>query len=196
MASTLAALPAPGLAIFPDLIAQKQETIIMKADYFQKTFAVYLQDGTPILTITGESLSLSRRKTFTNAQGTQLCQLRHHKRGKYYAETSSGQNIWNLSAKSRFMGTRSVVSFANVVDGARQVEMDMKARFISGTLRWGNLDVAVVERKSWKMKAEYHITIAAGCDMFLPVALVLALHDKAKAASSGGAAGAGGGAAC
>lgn len=94
------------------------------------------------------------------------------------------------------MSIKSVVSFANVVDGAKEVEMDMKSKMISGTLRYGEMDVAVVKKESWKVRAEYHITVAAGCDMFLPVALVCALHDKAKAASSGGAAGVAGGAAC
>lgn len=88
------------------------------------------------------------------------------------------------------------MSFANVVDGAREVEMDMKTKWISGTLRWRDMDAAVVKKESWKMRPEYHITVAAGCDMFLPVALVCALHDQASAASSGGAAGAAGGGAC
>lgn len=101
------------------------------------------------------------------------------------------------------MSSYSEVSFANVVDGGREVVLDMKskARTISGTcmLRWREQDVAIVEKKSWKMRPEYHITVAAGCDMFLPVALVCALDDKARAARSGAAAGAGagtGGAGC
>lgn len=98
------------------------------------------------------------------------------------------------------MSSKSIVSFANVVDGSREVEMDMKsrARTVSGTMRWRDIDVAVVEKQGWKMRPEYHITVAAGCDMFLPVALVCALDDKARAARSGGASGAaaGGGADC
>lgn len=58
------------------------------------------------------------------------------------------------------------------------------------------MDVAVVEKKSWKTLAEYHIIVTAGVDMFLPVALVCALHDKARAARKHGVASGAGSVAC
>lgn len=63
----------------------------------------------------------------------------------------------------------------------------------AGVLKWGEVDVAVVDKESWKMRAEYVITVAEGCDMFLPVALVCAMDDKARAARAGAAGGGGGG---
>jgi uncharacterized protein YxjI len=191
--TTLTALPLPGLAIFPNFIAKNQVTLIMKAESFSRSWKITLQDGTVIMTISREGLSLSRRKTIHNAKGEPLCTIRRQSRGKYYAETSTGQNIWNLSSKQSFLSSKTTASFTN---GGREVELDFKNsrhRMAAGVLKWGEVDVAVVDKESWKMRAEYVITVAEGCDMFLPVALVCAMDDKARAARAGAAGGGGGG---
>jgi uncharacterized protein YxjI len=178
----LRALPSPGLAIFPTLIAQKQETLIMKIESFSRAWKICLFDGTPIMTISGESLSFSRRKTVCDGQGNQLCQIRCRKRGTYYAETSeNGPKIWTLASKTGVFTTRTTASFGNVVNGGKPVDVGMKnstSRSPSGVVRSGEVDIAVVEKQSWKMRTEYHITVAQGLDMFVPVALVMALDDR------------------
>jgi uncharacterized protein YxjI len=196
----LSALPSPGLAVFPELITQKQETLIMKAESFTRSWKICLFDGTPILSIEHESFSVSRRKTVYDAQGRQLCQIRRKSgfgSSKYYAETTeSSPKIWELISKAGFLSSKNTVSFANVVDGGRVVELALKnsgSRSPTGVVRLGETDVAVVDKESWKMLAEYHITVAEGMDMFLPVALVVALDDKARAARAGAAGAAGGG---
>jgi hypothetical protein len=38
--------------------------------------------------------------------------------------------------------------------------------------------VAEIKKKSWTLKTEYHITVAAGVDLALVVSLCLILHDR------------------
>lgn len=155
------------------------------------------------MTIESESLSASRRKTVYDAQGKKLCQIRRQTwatRGKYYAEIiEGGPKIWTLESKIGLLHSKNTVSFENAVGGGKVVELGLKnsgMRTPSGVLKFGEQDIAVVEKESWKMRAEYHITVAEGLDMFLPIALTVALDDKARAAKAGSAGAAGGGGGC
>jgi hypothetical protein len=247
MSITLSPVPSPGIAVFPFLIAKKQETVFIEANHRSKYpyCRVSLSDGTTVLTIHYENGSWSRRKTIYDAQGRRLCQLRRKSifssnptKADYYAETHEfSPNIWELSIQSWWDQAISMVSFPNGVNGGRKVELWQSFEIPQapcGVIKFGDMDVAIVERPvvneetstmmSWKEFKEdarktvreegwsrclskyrprlvrdeswnklYQITVAKGVDMFLPVALVLAVNALKSASSSGSADGGGGG---
>jgi len=198
--TSLPALPTPGVGIFPNLIAKKEETLIMKGESFSRSWKICLHDGTPIMTVEGEHLSASHRKTVLDAQGQKLGQIRRQRwtiPTTYYAEASEGgPRLWELKSHMGFPTAKNTVTFANATGDGRSAELNFKKDGIgsSGVVKLGGQDVAIVEKKHWKMRSEYHITVAPGLDMFLPIGLMVALDDKAKTAQrSAGAAGGGGG---
>ena len=54
------------------------------------------------------------------------------------------------------------------------------------------IPAAMIKAKWIKLRTEYHLHIAKGLDMFLVVAIILALDDKAKTKHSAAGAGAAG----
>lgn len=63
-----------------------------------------------------------------------------------------------------------------MADGGGEVKVDFtnsRHQTTARVLKWGEIDLAVVIRESWRFRAKYVITVAEGCDMFLPIALVL-----------------------
>lgn len=70
-------LAAPGVAVFPQLMAQQPTTLIVKAEHFSRSYNVCHFDGTPLLIIDSESFSASHGKNVIDAQtGQRLCTIR------------------------------------------------------------------------------------------------------------------------
>lgn len=87
------------------------------------------------------------------------------------------------------------MTFQNGVDGGRPTQLDFNSHSYrtKGEVVMHGVPVAVIERKYWKMRSEYHLLVTAGLDMLLIVTLVVALADKARTTAAASAAGAGGG---
>jgi uncharacterized protein YxjI len=196
----LPTLPAPGVGIFPNFIARKEETLIMKSESFSRSWKISLHDGTPIMTVKGEHLSASHRKTVLDPQGQKLGQIRRQTwsfTSTYYAEASEGgPRLWELKSHMGFPTSKNTVSFANAAGDGKSAELNFKKKGFgaSGVVTLAGQDVAIVEKKHWKMRTEYHITVAPGLDMFLPIGLMVALDDKIRTAKQRSGGGGGGGA--
>ena len=203
MAAQLQALPPPGLAIFPHLIATEPTSLRAKGTYMSRSFDITTMDGQPILRIESESMSASHRKHVIDVRsGQKLCTIRKTKWSmswKYYAETAEdGPHLFDLHSHSGFGGSRSEMVFANAADNGKQTQVEFKNSSFGrdGAVKINGIPVAVVEKAYFKMRKEYHLHVAAGLDMFLVVAVVIVMDDKMRtqAASSAAAAGAGAGA--
>jgi uncharacterized protein YxjI len=198
--ATLTALPVP-VAANPDFVAHNTETIIVSSEPFSKQWKVCLHDGTPLLIVSGESLSMSHRKTISDPQGRKLCQIRRQTwtmGTRYYAEaTEDGPRLWELESHTGLTSRNNKMTFSNQAAGGEKAALEVKETTFGSVsqVKYDGKEVAIIEKKRWKMRHEYHLTIAKGLDMSLIVGLVIALDDKTRTsrAATAGAAGGGGG---
>jgi len=192
-------LPNPGTAVFPNYIAKKTETIIMKATGMTGSYKLTLSDGSALFTIDSESISWSHRKHVLDSSGREICQIRQGRSfgrsAKYYAEVSedSATKLWQMKSKIGLGSMMNTMTFTNAMT-QKPVQMEFKKKLFNGggEVMLDGCIVALVEKKSLKLRPEYHLTIAPNLDMFLIVGVVVSVDDIVR--SSGAAAGAGGGA--
>jgi uncharacterized protein YxjI len=198
--ATLTSLPAP-VAANPDFVAHNTETIILSNEPFTKEWKVCLHDGTPLLLVSGESVSMSHRKTVTDPQGRKICQIRRQNWSmgtRYYAETTeNGPRLWELESHFGLTGSNNKMTFANQAAGGEKAALEIKNNTFGSVsqVKYDGKEVAIIEKKRWKMRHEYHLTVAKGLDMSLIVGLAIALDDKTRttrAATAGAAGGASG----
>ncbi|KAF2668090.1 hypothetical protein BT63DRAFT_426919 [Microthyrium microscopicum] len=191
--AALAPLAAP-IAVNTDFIANKTETIILSTEPLSRDWRVSLHDGTPLLTIIGESMSASHRKTVSTPDGQTLYQIRRQlwsMGNTYYAErTEDGPKLWELESHSGFTGQKHKLMFNNVAAGGQPAMLDFKNRKmggISGEVKLIDQSVANIELKRGLLKKDYYVTVAQGVDMSLLVGMVVAIEDRMKTRRAGAA---------
>lgn len=202
--SSIPPLPQP-VGLFPHLVAQRQETVIMKGGW-TGGFKLSLSDGTPVLEIEAEQMSLSHRKHVVDiASQKRLCTIRMQTwsfHWNYYGVESddddNAPHIFDIESHSKFIsGSENVMRFQNLAGDGQPMQIDFKNNpwGKKGTVNLNGRPIAIIERKGMGFKADYRLHIAQGLDMFLIVAIFMAQIDKTSSQSAAAGAGAGAGAA-
>jgi uncharacterized protein YxjI len=175
----LAPVPAP-VAVFPSYIAEYPTTLIMKEQIFSLSddaFTVKTLDGRDVLKITADAFSLSARKRVHDAAGNHLFTLRKEIFSipkSYFAESPTGNKIFEVQGKFHLGGSRAVGHFVNAMNGESE-NLAMKGSFANVTTeitheRTGQV-VAQVDRDLGNARqlladrGSYAVTIAPGVDM-------------------------------
>lgn len=191
------------VGLFPHLVARRQELLIMKGGW-SGGFKISLFDGTPLLEVEAEQMSLSHRKHIVDvASQKRLCTIRKETWSfswRYYGvENDSDDNaphVFDIESHAKLLsGTENIMRFRNMAVGGEEVQIEFKNNpwGKEGAVMLDGVPVAIIERKGMQIKMEYHLHVAQGLDMSLIVAVFMAQMDRSR--SSGAAAGAAAGAA-
>lgn len=194
--------PAPSLlAVFPDFIAQQQETVVLKGRQFGATYDIMTIDGRALLAVEPGPASLSRRKRILDAKGRHIFNIRreswHLGGSRYFIESPSRSNsemLLTVEFKLFVTGTQFTASFTNTINQQQEQLCFNRGYFSSRgkiTNGAGGSVVADTERQISMLKKEYQVIVAQGVDMALIAAMLICLDDKEK--SHGNAPGLGGG---
>ncbi|KAJ6256013.1 hypothetical protein Dda_9307 [Drechslerella dactyloides] len=96
---------AAKIAIFPQFVAQKTETLIIREKVFSwsgDSFDITTIEKVPLFKIHGKAFSLSGRKIFSDQQGNELFHLRKEHltiHTTYYGEDSTGKKLFEVKSK-------------------------------------------------------------------------------------------------
>lgn len=164
-------------------------------------FKISLFDGTPLLEVEAEQMSMSHRKHVVDvASHKRLCTIRKETWSlswRYYGVESDAddkaQHIFDIESHAKLLsGTENIMRFRNMAGDGQEVQIEFKNDpwGKEGAVTLGGMPVAIIERKGMSVKREYHLHIGQGLDMFLIVAVFMAQIDRSR--SSGAAAGAAG----
>jgi uncharacterized protein YxjI len=176
----LAPVPAP-IAVFSTFIAEQPTTLIMKEQIFSLSddaFTVKTLDGRDILKITADTFSLSARKRVYDPAGNHLFTLRKEIFSipkSYFAESPTGDKIFEVEGKFHLGGSRAVGHFVNAMNGERE-NFAMKGSIIA------NLKTEITDERTGQVVAQvdrqllnarqllgdrgtYAVTIAPGVDV-------------------------------
>jgi uncharacterized protein YxjI len=120
MAAVLAPLPAP-IAVDTNYVAKSTEKLTLTRRALSSDWVATMEDGTTLLALEGESMSLSHRKTLKDSQGRKLYQIRRKTftlGTKYYAETSENcPRFWGFEIHTRLTGSETKMTFKNAATG-------------------------------------------------------------------------------
>lgn len=175
----LAPVPGP-LAVFPSFIAESPTTLIMKEQVFSVSddaFTVRTVDGRDVLKITADTLSLSARKRVHDPSGNHLFTLRQEIFSipkSFFAESPTGNKIFEVEGKFHLGGSRAVGHFVNAMNGESE-NLAMKGSFANVTTQITNEKtgqvVAQVDRELLNARqllgdrGTYAVTVAPGVDI-------------------------------
>jgi uncharacterized protein YxjI len=201
MTDVLSPLHAP-VAVDTHYIAKSTEKLTLTRGAVSSEWIVTLSDGTTLFVLEGEHFSLSHRKTVKDSKGQKLYQIRRETfnlGSKYYAETSeNGERLWEFEVHRSLTGSESTMMFKNAASGGQPDHLEFKDKAFGktgGYVKYQGKKVAMIEKKTWKLKHVYELTVTQGLDMSLIVGIVLSLDDRTRTrrATAAGAAGGGGG---
>lgn len=190
------------LALFPDFVAQRAETVVIKGRYVGDSYDITTLDGRPLLTVKAEAMSLSHRKRIYDANGRHIFNIRKETwnitGNAYWIEhPSNDAKLFTLESKSSMSGRKFSGTFTNAVNGQQEQLLFKNNPFgLHGTIANGatGTPVANIDREMFKLRKEYHVTVAPGVDIALIVGMCICFDDRAKSDSTATAAVAGGGA--
>lgn len=181
------------LAVFPQFIAQKPETIVMTERLLslqEGSFRVQTVDGQEILGLDADAFSLSRRKRVTDTDGTHLFTIRKELftlPRSYYAEDPQGNKILDVEGKFSVGTSRAEAHFTNALNG------EIESLFMKGS--FFNKHTVITHQRTGAVVAEinreflnarqifghrqtYTVTVAPGVDMALIVAMCVCLDER------------------
>ncbi|KAF2139461.1 uncharacterized protein K452DRAFT_337642 [Aplosporella prunicola CBS 121167] len=184
--------PVPRLiGIFPSLIAQNSETLVLKEHVFSlsgDSFSVKF-DGSKLTAfkIDGESLTLSGRKHLCDTNGNTLFDIRKehftlHK--TFYGQDPAGNKIFELRKKIQFIGSKAICSFTSST-GAEE-ELVMEGNFFDSRAEISTKDghtAAVIDRKYFNAREliggqqSYAVTVAPNVDLSIVTAMCICLDE-------------------
>ncbi len=190
VAVELGPVPAP-LAVLPAFIAQHPTTLIMKESIFSlaRAFTVKTMDGHDVLKIDTDTLSLSSRKRVFDPDNNHLFTL--HKETfsipkSFYAKSPAGAKIIEVEGKLHFGSSKAIGHFVNA-ENHEQEHLEMQRSFFGTKTHITNKKngqvVAEIDRQRWNARqlianhGTYAVTVAAGVDIALIVAMVIYLDE-------------------
>ena len=195
------ALAPSSLAIFPDYVAQQQETLVIKGRQFGATFDVKTIDGRALATVEPGTASLSRRKRVLDTKGKLLFNVRreswHFGGSRYFIDSpsrSDNPRLLTVEFKMFATGTHFTASFVDTTSlQQEQLLFDRGYFSTNGKITKGADGPVVADTELFisMLKKEYQVVVAQGVDMALIAAMLICLDDKEK--SHGNAPGLGGG---
>ncbi len=189
-------VPTP-LVVFPDFIAQQQETVVLKGRQFGAIYDVTTIDGGALLAVYPGMAGLSRRKKVLDAEGRYIFNVRRERRlgsSRYVVASPSLSNDITVEFNMFATGMHFIASYTNTISQLQgQLYFDRGYWSSHGKITdgLGGPVVADAERKISMLKKEYHVTVAPGMDMALIAGIMICLDEKEK--SHGNAPGLGGG---
>ncbi|KAF4119514.1 Pfam:DUF567 [Geosmithia morbida] len=180
------------MGLFPNFIAQRSETLVIKEKVFSlsgDSFDIKLANGQPIFKIKGRHLTLSGRKSMSDANGNALFDIVKellHLHTTFAAEDPQGKKILEVKSSFKLMGSKATIEFQSS-DG-RTVRLIMKGN-------WFDTSADIVDEETGAVAARidrklvnarelfgdgqtYAVTIAPGVDMALMAAACVALDEK------------------
>lgn len=191
-------LPAPGLAIIPQYLSNGPLKIILKSNgtFSSGMTATIADSGTPLFLVDSASFSMSHRQAVIDAaSNTTLFEVRKESMStkRYYAEMGeNGPRLFETQTRNKMLGRpRTEVVFANQADekGGRpeaRLEFTPAGMGEDGSFTLNGEMVALVEKVSFRIAGEYHLTLTPGFDPALVVGVMVAMIDRAKSQTRGG----------
>lgn len=146
------------------------------------------ENNREVIQCRGQALSLSDRKEFTTSTGAPLFSLRAkllsiHK--SFYAESSSGQLLFEVKGKFSIGTSKMIATFTNASNQA-PVELLIKGDWFdrSAIISMNGTAAATVGRGYFNMREifggqqTYYVTVAAGVDLSMIAAICVCLDEK------------------
>ncbi len=181
MAIALATIPSPGIGVAVDHITSQPETIILKHFPSATKWTVTSSDGSPLIDIKVPIVTISHRKAFTDVNDNTLFEMRRIGSTFYYgAESDDGPRLWELRSRGTLKGSNNTITFKNAAGEGKSEIFYKHNTFGNSRIQYEGEDVAVVDKKTFAVGTEYHISVAEGIDKSLVAGAVLAIDDKVR----------------
>lgn len=194
--STLDPVRTPRLAIFPQFVADKPTTLILRGKWFSKDLSTLFEDGRPFIHASHHSGHYVLTEATSN---TLLCVLHSNLDGDdnpYYAQLSLNPDSLRIfetnTVKHTFHSNETDMQFKNAQNGGQWATLEFKDKGhfgFGGTITFDGVPVAVIMKNMGNVRHEYRMEVAVGMDMFIVAALAVVLADQVLATSGGGGAG-------
>jgi uncharacterized protein YxjI len=194
---------ATGIALNIDFMTDQPLELVMKGEHFSSDFKIGSADGTPLFRVDASSFSTSHKKSVVDCRsGHELFMIRKEvwsMRYRYSAEVPEGSGNFIFETEtdmSLTKGTTTTMTFRNAVKSGERDHIELQIHSWSQVheVLWRGQKVAEISKESFKVRAEYHVTMVAGMDPLLVVVLAMVMDDRAKTRRKGAAGGAGAGA--
>lgn len=183
---------AAQIAIFPQFVAQKTESLILQEKVFSfsgDSFDIKNVEGTPVFKVQGKAMSMSGRKIFSDQKGNELFHLRKQLvslHTTFYGEDSNDRPLFEVKSKFSIGTSKAYVSFTDTTGKAHSLLMkgnwfDTQANIVDETT---GAVVATISRKLFNLgeliggQQSYVLSVAPGVDMALMCAACICLDEK------------------
>ncbi|EPS35622.1 hypothetical protein H072_10989 [Dactylellina haptotyla CBS 200.50] len=183
---------ASQIAIFPQFVAQKTESLVLKEKVFSfsgDSFDIMTVDKVPVFKVQGKKLSLSGRKIFADQQGNELFHLRKEHltlHSTYYGEDSNEKALFEVKSKFSIGSSKAYVNFTDASGKAHSLLMkgnwfDTKSNIVDEST---GAVVATISRKLFNLgevfggQQTYVLSVAPGVDMALMCAACICYDEK------------------
>ncbi|KAF3928026.1 hypothetical protein AA313_de0201246 [Arthrobotrys entomopaga] len=185
--------PVPAqVAIFPQFIAQKTESLVLVEKVFSWTgdsFDITTVEKVPVFKVQGKKLSLSGRKVFSDQQGNELFHLRKKHiaiHSTYYGEDAAEKVLFEVKSKFSIGTSKAYVNFTDITGKEHSLLMkgnffDTKSNIVDET---SGAVVATINRKLLNFgeifagQQTYVLSVAPGVDMALMAAACICFDEK------------------
>ncbi|KAI1206333.1 DUF567-domain-containing protein [Annulohypoxylon truncatum] len=180
------------LGIFTPFIARQGETMVLKEKVLSlsgDSFDITLSSGQPIFKVKGETLTLSNRMNFMDANGNHLfCIRKRHLslHTTYYAEDPNGQELFEVQSKFRLGGSKFICTFTSA--SGQQEQLLMKGGWTDTnaeiTDEASGQVIASIYRDRWNAREllggqqTYNVTVAPNVDMAIIASMCICLDTK------------------
>lgn len=177
--------------LFPEYVAQQQETILFKGRQYGSTYDVSVLDGRPLLAV--ESMpSLGRRLRVLDVDGKNIYWTRketfHLGGSRYFIEKPArpkATNFLTMKFKILARGTKFTAYLNNaLVEQQHQGQLCFSRGYFDtiGTITDGEKGpaIAYADRKIIELRKEYRVVVAKGVDIALIAGLIICLDDQEK----------------
>ncbi|KAF2631101.1 hypothetical protein BU25DRAFT_333315 [Macroventuria anomochaeta] len=187
----LAALPQPGLVLFPGFTAQRPETFFVKCDSGSSTMAHYQVSfasptggpGAPLMRINEEEKKTIIFRLLNGQEAMRIVKQVHNWSGKspeYHGYAPDGRKLWHLSLKSGLLKTKYVLTW-EPGSGSCMPSVEIENKTSSGDLGLlvnGSLAMTVTKPNILKWRRENVVNVAPGMDILLALGLNWIRYDK------------------
>lgn len=180
----LAPLPQP-IGIFDQYLARQTEVIVLREKVMSlsgDSFEIKMQNGQPLFRVEGKVLSISGRKTLTDAAGNKLFDIvkeHFHIHTTFAIEDPSGRKLMQVKSGFALLGSKATATFTTPRTGQAEV-LKMKGNWFDSAADIVDERIgAVVGRIDRKLlsgrdllfgQQTYALTVAPNVDMALMVA--------------------------
>jgi len=177
--------------VFPNWIARQPITLVLKEKILSWSGEdIYINDinGVPVFRLAGKVMSISKRKSFSDAAGNLLFTLRQEIFSimrHYYAEGPQDERFLEVKGKFSVLHKKFEASF---VDSAthEKIELAMKGDLwdYRSEIKMGEQVVAVIDRQILNKRDllfnrdTYAVTIAPGFDITVAMAMAISLDEE------------------